>query len=155
MKPSVHLAASAVVSASLFAVTKSPTIAGVSFLCGFLIDIDHFIDYFREYGFRINRKDFFRVFNETRFEKLWLVFHAWEWVFALFLLAIMSGWNEVVLGLLIGVVHHMVLDQIGNGVTAGGYFIVYRAINRFVVKSVVPEDALRRQRKQTDGDDPV
>lgn len=155
MKPSVHLTASAVVSASMFVATKSPVIAGVSFLCGFLLDIDHFIDYFREYGFRINHRAFLYVFNETRFEQLWLVFHAWEWVFLLLLLAVASGWNDITLGLLIGVCHHMVLDQVGNGATAGGYFITYRAIKGFVVKSVVPEEVLRKQRMRTDEDGPV
>jgi hypothetical protein len=152
VKPTIHLAASAAVSASLYVVTKSATVAGTAFFCGFLLDIDHILDYFREYGFRFNRREFFHVFNETRFEKLWLVFHAWEWVFALFLFAVVSGRHEAVLGLLIGVFHHMVLDQVGNGATTGGYFIVYRAANRFATKTVVREDVVRKQRMQTDDD---
>ena len=152
MKPTVHIAVSAVVSASLFVVTKSATIAGASFLGGFLLDIDHFLDYYREYGFRINRRAFFYVFRETRFEKLWLIFHAWEWVFVLLLFAVVSGWNHVVLGVLIGVFHHMALDQIGNGATAGGYSIIYRAAKRFDAKTVVPEEVVRKQRVQIDED---
>jgi hypothetical protein len=148
LKPVAHLTASAVVSTLIYAATRSMPVTVVSFFSGFLLDIDHFIDYIREYGLRVSRKEFFRVYYETRFEKLLLLFHAWELVPGLLLLAWLSGWNEVMLGLLAGIFHHMVLDQVGNGFTARGYFFIYRAAKRFSMKAIVREAALIRRREK-------
>lgn len=127
MKPSSHLIASAVVSTSIYMQTKSETVSIVSFLSGFLIDIDHCIDYVREYGFKTDVKEFFRIFHETRFKKLFLVFHAWEWLPLLLFLAWFYQWNEIILGVFIGVFHHLILDQFANGFSVWGYSIIYRA----------------------------
>jgi hypothetical protein len=148
LKPTAHVAASAIVSASLYCFSKSPLIAGVSFLCGFLIDIDHIFDYIREYGLRANVKEFFRIFHETRFRKLFLIFHAWEWVPCLFVLAGNLEWNGLILGIGIGMFQHLLLDQIDNGFTAGGYFIVYRTIKRFSMEDIVLEAVVQRKREQ-------
>ena len=137
VKPTVHIAASTVISALLFGITKSVGITMVSFFTGFLIDIDHVFDYVREYGFQVSREKFFRVFYENRFRKLLLVFHGWEWIGILFLLARYcdrSGWA---LGMAIGALQHLVLDQIGNTVTGPGYFFVYRIWKRFAAGAVV------------------
>ena len=137
MKPVIHLTASAVVSASLYGMTKSVTISVVSFFTGFLIDIDHVFDYLREYGLQPDLKKFFRVFYENRFEKVVLVFHGWEWIAALFVLSWSSGWNKPLLGFAIGALHHLVLDQMGNNATGPGYFFVYRAVKRFALGAAV------------------
>jgi hypothetical protein len=148
MKPSTHIAASAAISTSLLYTTKSELIAGASFFCGFLIDFDHVLDYIREYGFRNNAKDFFRIFHETRFNKLFLIFHAWELVIGLFLLAALSGYNELIIGISIGMFHHLLLDQIANGVTPWGYFIIYRAVKKFSTNDIVRDDVVQRKRMQ-------
>jgi hypothetical protein len=148
LKPAAHLTVSTIVSTALYIVTKSATIAGVSFFCGFLLDLDHFLEYVREYGFRAKFRDFFRIFHETRFEKLLLVLHAWEWVVALFFLAWFSGWNDIVLGVLIGLLHHMVLDQLANGFTPWGYFLTYRAKHRFLMSSIVQQAVVNRKRNR-------
>ena len=142
----MHLAASAVVSTSVYLFTKSIVVTGVSFFCGFLLDIDHFLDYVREYGFRVNVKEFSCVFYETRFKKLFLIFHAWEWMAGLLIFAWFSGWNGIFLGLFIGTFHHLVLDQFGNGVTPQGYFFVYRVAKRFSMEDVVPEAEVMKRR---------
>ncbi|MBN1309144.1 MAG: hypothetical protein JXA18_14565 [Chitinispirillaceae bacterium] len=146
MKPAAHFAASAVVSASIYLSTKSVPVAGASFMCGFLIDVDHFLDYIREYGFRTDSKDFFRVFHETRFTKLVLFLHAWEWTIGLFFLAWFSGWNELILGSFVGVFHHLVLDQWANGATAWGYFFSYRAVKGFSMEAIMLKAMVERKR---------
>ena len=147
MKPVAHLTASAVVSTSIYILTKSVPVAAVSFFSGFLLDIDHFIDYVREYGLRVSRKEFFRVYYETRFEKLLLLFHAWEWVLGLLLLTWYSGWNGLMLGLVVGMFHHMAFDQFANGFTSGGYFFSYRAAKGFSMKTIVRQTALIKKRE--------
>ena len=148
MKPTAHLAASAVASTSLYFFTKSMPIAGASLIAGFLVDIDHLIDYFREYGFRTDIREFLRIFYETRFRKLYLVFHSWELIFTLLLLAWLSGRNEVLFGLSAGVLQHLILDQFANGVTPWGYFFTYRVIKRFSMREIVREAVVMKKRKQ-------
>lgn len=137
LKPVVHVTASAVVSASLFAETKSIPLAVISFITGFLIDIDHVFDYLREHGFQLDVKKFFRVFYENRFEKVVLAFHGWEWIAGLFVLSWAAGWNELLLGIAIGALHHLILDQMGNNATGPGYFFVYRAAKGFVLQAAI------------------
>ena len=148
MKPAAHLAISAVVSASIYLSIKSVSVAGASFIGGFLLDVDHFLDYIREYGFRADSKEFFRVFYETRFNKLVLFLHAWEWAIGLFFLAWFFSWNELILGSFIGVFHHLVVDQLANGATVWGYFFIYRAAKRFSMKDIVLKAVVNRKRKQ-------
>ena len=137
LKPVVHVTASAVVSAIVFGITRSVNCSVVSFFTGFLIDIDHVFDYLREYGFQPDRKKFFRVFYENRFDKVLLVFHGWEWIAVLFSLSYVTRWNEPLLGVGIGVLHHLILDQMGNNATGPGYFFFYRAAKGFALGATV------------------
>lgn len=146
MKPTAHLAASVLLSATLYFATKSIVVSTVSFFSGFLIDADHLLDYIREYGFRIDIKEFFRLFHETRFKKLLLIFHAWEWVLVLLILAALLKWNRFILGVTIGVFQHLVFDQMRNGVTPWGYFFIYRATKKFSVTDIVTDAALCKKR---------
>ena len=133
----VHVTASAVVSATLYGATKSVPLAVVSFLTGFLMDIDHVFDYLREYGMQPDPKKFFRVFYENRFEKVVLAFHGWEWIAVLVVCSWAAGWNELLLGIATGALHHLILDQLGNNATGPGYFFVYRAAKRFALRAAV------------------
>ncbi len=137
MKPSVHLTISVAVSLSIYAASKSVKLAAASFIGGFLLDLDHFFDYFREYGLKIKINEFFDVFYETRFKKLILPFHAWEWLPVLLVFSLFSAWNSWTMGFCIGMTHHMVLDQSGNNIRALGYFFVYRAIKGFAKNSII------------------
>ena len=137
MKPVVHVAASAAVSALLFGITKSVSLTIVSFFTGFLIDIDHVLDYIREYGLVPDVRKFFRVFYENRFKKVLVIFHGWEWIALLFYVSWLTGWNDVVLGVGIGALHHLILDQMGNNATGAGYFFFYRALHGFILHAAV------------------
>lgn len=146
MKPGAHLLASAAVSASIYYTTRSLVFAGVAFFAGFLIDVDHLIDFIREYGVKSDLRKFFNVFNETRFNKLFLWFHAWEWLIVLFALSFVFEGNMILLGLFTGILHHLILDQCCNGVTPLGYSILYRALHQFSIKDIVKETMLRQKR---------
>ena len=61
MKLKHHITASIILSAFLFAVSKSWIIFGSSLISGVLIDIDHVLDYFCEFKKRFYVKEFFDV----------------------------------------------------------------------------------------------
>lgn len=146
MKPGAHLLASAAVSVSIYYTTRSLVFAGVSFFAGFIIDIDHLIDFTREYGLSSDPRKLFKVFHETRFNKLFLWFHAWEWLIILFALSFIFEGNRVLPGLFAGMLHHLILDQCCNGVTPLGYSIVYRAVHQFSMPKIVTETIIRQKR---------
>jgi hypothetical protein len=56
-----HIAVSSVVSLGLYAWTQSLPIAISSFLAGFLLDLDHLIDYWREHPAKIDLIHFFKT----------------------------------------------------------------------------------------------
>jgi hypothetical protein len=70
MKVKNHVITSGVVSSVIYAVTKSPAAAIGSFLAGALLDADHFIDYYLNYGFSINLKAMHDAMNEYRLPKI-------------------------------------------------------------------------------------
>jgi len=146
MKPAVHITVSAAAAVPLYYITGSKTVAATSFFWGFLIDTDHVIDYLREYGLRFDLKGFFHSFYETRFRKLVLLFHAWEWVALLAVLIWCGNRSSVILGLLVGTVHHLLLDQFGNGPTNLGYSIIYRACRRFSTMEIIRKSVVDKKR---------
>jgi len=135
-----HAAVSVVVSGGLYAVFKSPGLALASFASGVFIDLDHFHDYLREYGWPIDLKEFFHVCHNRHFEQGVLVLHGWEWLALWAWLAWAMAWNPWLVGLLIGFGHHLVLDQFTNGVSQWGYFLLWRMKNGFAFDATFPAD---------------
>ncbi len=109
-----------------------------SLVSGILIDTDHVIDYIIEYGLRFDVKDFFRSCYERRFRRALLILHAWELLAVMGAAAWLTRWNPWVVGLLAGYGQHMVLDQIGNRPHALGYFLLWRNMNKFVLRRTFP-----------------
>ena len=138
MKLQHHIAYSLAVSAAAYAVSRSKTMAAVSFLSGVFIDLDHIPDYVREHGLRCDAHFFFHSFTKTLYRKVVIPLHAWEIVVFLAIGGIVSHGNHAILGMLIGFAFHLAADQITNGVCAGGYFITYRMAKGFVTRRIFP-----------------
>ena len=100
--------------------------AAASFMAGWAIDMDHVLDYLVEFGARSDWRNFFRSFYDSQYTRIYILFHAWEWLAVLAAAAMLSGWNPWATGLLLGATHHMILDQLSNGVSAAGYSLLWR-----------------------------
>lgn len=100
-------------------------------MAGVLTDLDHLIDYFKNHGFTLNPRNVYNACLEIRFKTLYLVFHSYEIVIALwaaiFALSLSSAWKA----LAIGITQHIIFDQITNPINGLGYFFVYRAMKGF------------------------
>jgi len=138
MKLPQHAAASLAVSAALYAAVRSPALAVSSFAAGVLVDLDHIHDYLREYGPSIDLAEFFRVCHGRQFEKGVLVLHGWEWLVVLAAGAWLMQWNPWLLGALVGLGHHLVLDQMTNGVSRWGYSLLWRWRHQFAFDRTFP-----------------
>ena len=130
-----HIAASAATSAGIYAATRSVEMAVWSFLAGFLLDIDHLLDYWREYSFNIDIKRFFATCHECDFTITKLYFHSIE---AIILLCAAAYFTRSILitAITLGMTQHLIFDQLINKVYPASYFFIYRWRNGFKATKV-------------------
>jgi len=95
------------------------------------VDLDHCFEYLKARRRWVSIRDFFyfwRHFQETR---IYLFIHSTELIF-LFAIAALKGLApEVTGGLAFGLLHHLILDQWGNGIRPGGYLLIMRMAWKF------------------------
>lgn len=138
MVVSRHIGLSLSVSLGVYTLSRSVSMAAASFAAGVFVDADHAFDYLREYGFRPDVRFFFRSFSQTLYRRIVIFLHAWEWLLLLAAAAVWSGGHSVAVGLLIGLCHHLVADQLTNPVNRWGYFISYRVWKKFITSKIFP-----------------
>ncbi len=140
MKIDHHIAVSTIISGTLYAVYESWELAIASFITGVFIDLDHVIDYILQHGLSFNMNDFFTYFYKEQHTKITLVFHAWEILFLLCAAAVLSEFNLMATGVLIGYGHHIVLDGIFNKAPFLSYSLIWRWKKGFDSKVIFPRD---------------
>lgn len=132
MSPGGHLVTTAIAGGAVLAATGSlPVAAGVA-AGGFLIDVDHLIDYVVvERQRRLTPAAFLRYYLEGRCRRAVLALHSYE----LFLvLGVLAWWLESpwLAGYLAGAVMHLALDIVFNGrLTPKNIFAFYSVAFRF------------------------
>lgn len=132
MKASVHLYSSALLGGSIYKISQSAEIAIVAFLSGFLIDLDHVVDFLFLSGEKFNLKDMLSWCHNGRWEKIVLILHSYELYLLLGFLTYFFPHN-IFIGLLLGTGLHLILDQIWNchlrsdfRISPWFYFLAYR-----------------------------
>lgn len=130
MKPEYHLFVSAALSSVFYLMTGSVAGSVASFLGGFFIDLDHFVDFWT-YKRRITySKEFFGKYFE-KFGRVLIPLHSVELLWLIYLVQVATG-SVILLGLCAGMAVHLVMDMIGNiDLNPFSYFLFYRIINRF------------------------
>ena len=104
---------------------------------GWLLDVDHFFDYFiflKKTKNKINLKFFFsgKYFSENK--KVYVLFHSWELAFSIFLISFFFSdelLQKVYFWTSISYLTHILIDQITNKPKFFGYFLIYRYIKSF------------------------
>ncbi len=112
MKLHQHIVSSTLVAGIVYLLFKSWNITLICLLSGILIDVDHIYDYTREFGFPFKIKDFFNAHYNNELSRLTLVFHSWELLILIGIIAWFTNWNPWFTGILIGFGHHIVLDML-------------------------------------------
>jgi hypothetical protein len=126
LKLQYHTAASITISGILYLIFKSWSLSVACCLSGIFIDIDHFIDYFREKGWSLNIKDFFRTCNESQFDRIVLIWHGWEWIVLFGISSWLTDWNPWITGMFIGISQHMMIDAVANTSNLKPYSLIWR-----------------------------
>ncbi len=115
---------------------------GAAFFGAVLIDLDHLIDYFMAFGFHFSLISFIHGVQFAKNEKIYVLFHGWEYVILLLGLAWLakSGMRLKVmaLALSLGAFFHLVIDvNINDGMTLRSYSVVYRSMHHYELKQIV------------------
>ncbi len=105
------------------------------FLGGFLIDLDHVLEYFFVFGLKFNITNFLNGLQFLTSDKIYLVFHAYEYFPILILLAYLLRKKEALSFFLITLAFsgfvHLVSDSYINNYPPKNYSIIYRARQNF------------------------
>ena len=144
VSPGGHLVTTAVACGTAAAITGDPILTAAVAVGGFLIDVDHAVDYVVFERQRDLRPGvFLRYYLEGRTRRVVLALHSYE-LFALIALA--AWWTEAawLWGYLLGGLMHLSLDLIFNGELTPHsivpfYSFFYRLAHRFDARAMLGE----------------
>jgi hypothetical protein len=143
MMPGGHLATAAALSGIAYATTGSIETAAGCFAGGFLIDVDHYLDYliFEQQWRRPSPVSFLRYYFSSRPKRFVLPLHSAEFMTLLFVLMLLHPWPLLV-GYWVGALMHLTFDVLVNGETGlknpvWFYFFAHRARYRFTASHFV------------------
>src|SRR6266704_5184190 len=116
MMPGGHLTTSLALAAATYYTTGSPEAAAGCIAGGFLIDVDHYLDYllFERQWRRPGPVSFLRYYFSYSPKKLVLPLHSAEFMTILFLVILAHPWPLLV-GYWVGALMHLVFDILVNG----------------------------------------
>jgi hypothetical protein len=138
-----HVITSAGVGLLTYHRYRCTTAAIASFFAGWLIDLDHIVDYVRAHGWKVS---WFHV-NEAKHEeysgKLILPLHSFE-LLALFFLFFRGPKRQPLrFGITLSILTHLILDQRGNPSRKPlTYFLAHRIHKRFDAQAILGNQAL-------------
>ena len=114
---------------------KLGIIAGI--VGGVLIDLDHFLEYFFVFGFHFNPIYFLEGREFLVSNKILLIFHAWEYIPILLIIAWFLRRRKnagiFLLALIFGGIVHLTADCVMNDYPLRNYSLIYRATKDFSV----------------------
>ena len=144
MKLAHHAASSAAIAGILYLIFKSWSMSLSCFLSGIFIDLDHFYDYIREFGFPFKIKDFFKAAYDSEISQCILVLHSWELLFPLGMIAWLTNWNPWITGVLLGFSQHIILDMLYNNEGFQSYSFLWRWKHNFEFILTFPNVARKK-----------
>lgn len=128
LRTEIHMGASAAAGVGVWGVTGDPIAVPVAIAAGVLPDVDHVVDFYNWYWRRSRRR-------------VLLLLHAWEWVIALYAIAVFAIPEPWMIALASGYFTQVALDQFGYRVRWHTYSILARATQRFESGKVLPDGA--------------
>lgn len=127
----------------------------VAFIAGFLIDLDHVLEYFLVFGPHFDLAGFFAGRQFLTSDKIYLWFHAWEWAILFFALGWLSRKRSVGRAILItaalaGSVH-LLSDNLINNYPLRFYSLSYRYQQDFSAPRLLSPEQYRRNMLEKEG----
>lgn len=106
---------------------------------GFLVDLDHFIDYYLAFGWHWNWRYFNYGYQFLKSGKIYVLFHAWEYVAILVLLTLLfknKYAKTIFLSLALGLFFHLITDVVVDDTPIKSYSIIYRIKHNFDIQYI-------------------
>ena len=123
----------------------------IGFIGGFLIDLDHVLEYLLVFNFRFNLLHFFQGRQFLVSDQIHLWFHAWEYVPILILLAWLFRKNKVIkiifFTLAFSGTVHLATDMIINRCSFNFYTLTYRAKHNFAARELTSPETYQENQK--------
>jgi len=127
-----HIITSAGVAGASYMRYKSKPAAVATFLVGWLIDLDHLVDYVKAHGWRPHWGKFAEAAHEDYSGKLYLPLHSYELLALFFFLFKGPTRQPYRVGITLSILTHLLLDQRCNpGRKPSTYFLTHRIRKRF------------------------
>lgn len=121
----------------------------VALIGGFFIDFDHLFDYFLAFDTKFNLSYFLNGYQFLKNDKIYIFFHAWEWVIITFFIFLFVNFifkNKKVqllsfcmLAFSFSLFLHLLIDITTNDMQTKSYFLLYRTNNNFDLMPMVTE----------------
>jgi hypothetical protein len=137
-----HIVTSAGVSLASYLKYRSRGAALVSFFVGWLIDIDHVVDYVTAHGWKFNWSKFNEAKHECYSGKLYLPLHSFELLALFFLLFRGPRKQPYRVGITLSILTHLLLDQRCNPSRKPlTYFLAHRISKKFDANAILGTEA--------------
>lgn len=154
MSPGKHAVSGIVLGTCFLAASGQAGVAATAAAASVLCDLDHILEYGVYCMKNKEKPDIRQFFSGRYFEKkgtICVVFHAYEYLLALFLFllaAIKDNWNAkwYLAAVTAGYALHLGLDTIGNDCTFKGYCIGYRARHAWHLQEICTGRNKREER---------
>ncbi len=148
MKPAGHIVASGALGLTLYAIKGDITPALSCFFAGWLMDLDHVLDWVKNLGLRrgvLSLLNFDNHFNFESYEEskhevihIYVFLHSWELIISFWGLCLLYTIAPVIIGVFLGFTLHLALDQISHELMSPlAYFFTYRIFHRFHVAAIL------------------
>ncbi len=115
---------------------------------GFLIDLDHVLEYFLVYGLNFNLRYFFEGRQFLISDKMRLIFHAWEYiplfVFLIFIFRKRAIIKFIFAGIVFAGTLHLISDSLINSYPLKNYSLIYRASQNFSAQKILSPQQYQR-----------
>jgi len=137
MRVRSHIATSAVLGAIIYYIFKSMPMTASAFLSGVLIDLDHVLECYLNYGENFNMWTTIKICESGKLKKAHLILHSYELVLVYSLLIWWFDLGPVWYGIALGLASHLILDAIFNCYHANGLFFIVRYNKDFKYSKIV------------------
>ncbi|HAI74431.1 MAG TPA: hypothetical protein DCS28_00995 [Candidatus Moranbacteria bacterium] len=138
---SIHIAFGLLAGLIVWRIWKKPWQAFFFALAGgFLVDFDHFIDYYFAFGFAWNWDYFRNGYPFLKSGRILVLLHAWEYATILVLLVFLVKSKiakTILLSLALGLCFHLATDVVVDEMPVKSYSIVYRISHNFEIKYLI------------------
>lgn len=138
----IHFSLSLLVGIIVWRIYGKPLLSFLGAVVGgFFIDLDHVLDYFFAFGLNLNLVQFFSGMQFLKSDKMYLLFHGWEYVLILLIATFFvksEAVKTILLAIALGFFVHLCTDIVINeGMSVKGYSVVYRFKNNFEIEHIV------------------